>query len=81
MKILYQSPNYRPETITNRYLYISHTGKAIVSETVKTEHTNYEYRKYELPASEYPRYSHAIKEAQKIKYQFPYEVEFKEDVP
>lgn len=43
MKILYQSPNYKPEVITNRYLYINPTGLLVVDETVKTKRTNYTY--------------------------------------
>nr|WP_319488499.1 hypothetical protein [uncultured Caproiciproducens sp.] len=80
MNILYQSPDYKPEIITNRYLYINlNTLKPIVDETVKTVHTNYTYREYELPESEYPRYSQAIEEAEKMKLCFPYEVELKEN--
>ena len=79
MNVLYQSPNFKPELITNRYLYINNTGLPVVDESVKTAHTNYTYRKYELPGSEYPRYSQAIEEAQKRRHLFPYEVELKEN--
>lgn len=80
MKILYQSRNYRPEIITNRYLYINlNTEKPIVDETVKTKKTNYTYRKYELPEEDCPRFSQSIEEAEKIKHCFPYEVELKEN--
>ena len=80
MKILYQSPNYKPEMITNRYLHIDlRSGIPVVDETVKTKKTNYTYRKYELPEEDYPRFSQAIDEAEKIKYCFPYDVELKEN--
>lgn len=80
MKVLYQSQNYRPDTITNRYLYISlNTGKPIVNETVKTKKSNYTYRQYELPEEDYPRYSQAIKEAERRKMLFPFEVELREN--
>jgi hypothetical protein len=80
MRIVYQSPNYNPDAITNRYLHIDLlSDKVIVSETVKTVRTNNTYRSYELPEEEYPRYSKAIAKAQEIKRNFPYEVEFKED--
>lgn len=78
-KILYQSSDYQPELITNRYLYINKNGLPVVSETVKTKKTNYTYREYELPVSEYPRYSQTIEEAQKRRNLFPYEVELKEN--
>lgn len=74
--MLYQSPNYKPELITNRYLYISlNSDKPVVEETVKTRHTSYTYRQYELPETEYTRYSNAIAEARKRKMLFPFEVE------
>ena len=80
MNVIYQSTNYRPEIITNRYLHIDlNTLKPIVSETVKTKKTNYTYREYELPERDYPRYSQAIEEAERIKLLFPYEVELKEN--
>lgn len=80
MKILYQSPNYKPELITNRYLYISlNSDRPVVDETVKTRHTNDTYRQYELPESDYARYSQAISEARKRKMLFPFEVELKEN--
>lgn len=80
MKVLYQSPDYKPELITNRYLYISlNSDRPVVDETVKTGHTNYTYRQYELPETEYARYSQAITEARKRKMLFPFEVNFKEN--
>lgn len=80
MKVLYQSPNYRPDIITNRYLYVSlNTGKPVVDETIKTRKSNYTYREYELPEEDYPRFSHAIEEAKQRKMLFPFEVELKEN--
>lgn len=80
MNILYISPNYKPEIITNRYLHIDlQSGKAIVSETVKKKHTNYTYREYELPESDYPRYSKAIQAALDLVHYFPNAVDLKED--
>lgn len=80
MKVLYQSPNYRSEIITNRYLYISlNTGKPVVNETVKTRKSNYIYREYELPEEDYPRFSRAMEEAKRRKMLFPFEVELKEN--
>lgn len=80
MKILYQSRNYRPDIITNRYLHIDlNTLKPVVNETVKTKKSNYIYREYELPEKDYARYSQVIAEAERIKLLFPYEVELKEN--
>lgn len=81
MNLIYQSPNYRPDIITNRYLYIDlDTLKPVVNETVKTTKSNYTYREYELAKKDYARYSQAIAEAERIKLLFPYEVELKENV-
>lgn len=80
MKVLYQSPNYRPEIITNRYLYINlNTGKPVVNETVKTRKSNYTYREYELPEADYPHFLQAIEEAKRRKMLFPFEVELREN--
>ncbi len=80
MKILYQSPNYDPDKITNRYLRIDiGNGKPIVSETIKQPHTNYTYRSYELPEEDWPRYSKAITKAKEIMHHFPNHVHFVED--
>lgn len=80
MKILYQSPNYKPENVTEKYLYISlESGKPVIDETQKTTKTNYTIRKYELPESEYIRYSKCIAEAEDIKMKFPYHVILRED--
>jgi len=81
LNVIYQSTNYRPDIITNRYLYIDlDTLKPVVNETVKTTKSNYTYRKYELAGEDYARYSQAIEEAERIKLLFPYEVELKENV-
>lgn len=81
MNLIYQSPNYKPDMITNRYLHIDLiTLKPVVDETVKTKKSNYTYRKYELPEEDYARYSQAIAEAERIKLLFPYDVELKENV-
>ncbi len=80
MRIIYQSPNYHPRIITNRYLHIDlNTDIPVVTETVKTPKTNYTYRQYELPEKDYPRFSQAIAEAQRRKMRFPFEVELKEN--
>ncbi len=80
VKILYQSPNYDPDKITNRYLRIDiGSGKPVVSETIKRPKTNYTQRSYELPEEEWPRYSKAIADANKIKRCWPNEVAFVED--
>ena len=71
-KVLYQSPNYRPERIVDRYLHIDlGTGKPVISEVGENRLT---YRSYELPESEFTRYSMAISDAEKIKTHFPYSV-------
>ena len=79
MNIVYQSPNYKPEIITNRYLHIDlRTNKPIVEETVKTSKTNYTYRSYELPENQRNLYTRCIAEAEKLKGYFPCCVDFKE---
>lgn len=79
MNVVYQSPNYKPEIITNRYLHIDlRTNKPIVEETVKTNKTNYTYRSYELPEDQRSLYAKCIAEAEKLKGYFPYCVDFKE---
>jgi hypothetical protein len=80
MNIKYQSPNYKPEAITDRYLHIDlQTNKPVVEETIKTSKTNYTYKSYELPEELYNAYSECIAEAEKIKTMFPYCVTFKEN--
>lgn len=80
MKIIYQSPNYWPDMITNRYLHISPvSGLPIVSETVKTPQTNYTYRSYILPKKRYKQFEKVIAEAERIKMEFPNAVELEED--
>ncbi len=80
MKILYQSPNYDPDKITNRYLRIeTKSGKPVVSETIKRPKTNYTQRSYELPEEDWPKYSKAIAEAKEIIHHFPNHVHFVED--
>jgi hypothetical protein len=80
MNIVYQSPNYDPASITNRYLHVEFwSGRVIVEETVKTKRTNYTYRSYELSESDRARYSSAIADAMKIMHRFPNCIEIKED--
>lgn len=79
MKILYQSPNYDPNKITNQYLHIDlESGKPVISETVKTRRSNYTYRSYELPKQEYAQYADAILKAQDIMHTRPNAVEIKD---
>lgn len=80
MKVIYHSPNYKPEAITNRYLHIDlATNKPIVEETVKTSKTNYTHRSYELPEDQYGTYANCIAEAEEIKGKFPCCVDLKEN--
>jgi hypothetical protein len=75
MIIKYQSSDYKPERVTNKYLHIDiSTGNPIISETQKTNKTNYTIRSYELSKEECLQYAEAIKEAEKIKLMFPYSV-------
>ena len=81
MNVIYQSPYYKPDIITDRYLHIDiRSGKPVVNETVKTPKTNYTYRSYELPEDMYTDYSNCIADAEKIKRQFPYEIELKKNL-
>jgi hypothetical protein len=76
MVIKYQSPNYKPERVTNRYLHVDiSTDEVIISETEKMTKTNYTIRSYVLPKEEHEQYLKAITEAEKIKMCFPYSVE------
>lgn len=67
--IRYQSPQYKPELVIYRYLYIEFwTGKVIVDEVNSKKLT---VRSYELPESEYNKYSEAISKAEKIQRCYP----------
>ncbi len=77
MNIIYQSPNYDPAKITNRYLHIDlATGKPVVEEMAG----NYTVRSYELPDEDYYRYGKALDKALKYKgLSSPNAVDFVED--
>lgn len=78
LKILYQSPNYRPERVERKYLHIDlRAGCPVVCETGGPH--NYILRSYELPTEDFPRYSQAIADAEKCKWLFPYDVDLQED--